>query len=190
MKKILFLFVLSIFLLSSLFASDWSGRYLWVNSTTKDNGGKMKSVEFIVKETNDEWNREIYLVDEGVEYRLFPLILPTDASFSEWHKYKEDSAEAETFRHNNKKINTSPFTPGKWMLSEILSTDVESISEIKVSAFNLKVGVTITFSFSLDEKGKEQLTFWMETDLAMADGMFFKNPEPGSDGRFVLVKQI
>ena len=189
MKKRLIASIIFMFMLSSLFAYDWSGRYLWVNSTKKDNGGKMKSVEMVVKETEDEWKREIYLVDDGEEFRLFPLVLPTDESFSAWHKYKEDSVEEETFRHNNKKINTSSFNPGKWMIEEIKSSDSESVTLVKVGAFNIKVGVTITFSFSLDEKGKEQLTFWMDTDLAMADGMFFKNPEHDSGGRFVLKKQ-
>lgn len=189
MKKILFLFVLFTIMSSSIFASDWNGHYLWTNPTNKDNGGKMKSIEFVVRETEEEWKREIWLIDGEEEFRLFPLVLPTDEAFTEWHKYKEDSVEAETFRHNNKKINTSPFTPGKWMIQEIESSDSESVTILKVSAFNLKVGVTITFSFSLDENGKEQLTFWMDTDLSMADGMFFKNPDPQGDGRFVLVKQ-
>lgn len=190
MKKRLVITVLSLFLLSSLFAHDWSGRYLWVNPTKKDNGGKMKSIEMLVNESENEWKREIYLIDEGKEYRLFPLILPTDESFSEWHKYKEDSPEAKTFRYNTDKLNTSPFSPGKWLLEEIKTEGDESIMEVTVSAFNMKVGITITFSFSLDEEGKEQLTFWLDTDLAMANGMFFKNPEPESGGRFVLEKQI
>ena len=189
MKKIVMLSVLCLSLVFSLYASDWSGRYIWINSTDKDNGGKMASLEFVVKETKEEWRREIYLVDKEKEYRLSPLILPTDDSFSLWHKYKEDSEAGETFRVNNKKINTSSFNPGKWMIEEIKSSDSESVTLVKVGAFNIKVGVTITFSFSLDEKGKEQLTFWMDTDLAMADGMFFKNPEHDSGGRFVLKKQ-
>ena len=189
MKKRLIASIIFMFMLSSLFAYDWNGRYLWVNPTKKDNGGKMKSVEMMVKETKDEWKREIYLLDEDEEYRLFPLIMPSDESFSEWHKYKEDSVEAETFRHNNKKINTSSFNPGKWMIEEIKSSDSESVTLVKVGAFNMKVGITITFAFALDENGKEQLTFWLDTDLAMANGMFFKNPESDSDGRFVLKKQ-
>ena len=189
MKKRLVITVLSLFLLSSLFAHDWSGRYLWVNPTKKDNGGKMKSVEMMVKETKDEWKREIYLLDEDEEYRLFPLIMPSDESFSEWHKYKEDSDVAKTFRYNTDKLNTSPFSPGKWLLKEIRSEGDKSIMEVTVSAFNMKVGITITFAFALDENGKEQLTFWLDTDLAMANGMFFKNPESDSDGRFVLKKQ-
>ena len=125
MKKIVMLSVLCLSLVFSLYASDWSGRYIWVNSTDKDNGGKMASLEFVVK----------------------------------------------------------------WMIYQIETTDNESITTMKVSAFNFKVDVKITFSFSLDENGKEQLTFWMDTDLSLADGMFFKNPEPESNGRFVLVKQ-
>ena len=190
MKKRLIASIIFVFMLSSLFAYDWNGRYLWVNPTKKDNGGKMKSVEMMVKETKDEWKREIYLLDEDEEYRLFPLIMPSDESFSEWHKYKEDSPEAKTFRYNTDKLNTSPFSPGKWLLEEIKTEGDESIMEVTVSAFNMKVGITITFSFSLDEEGKEQLTFWLDTDLAMANGMFFKNPEPESGGRFVLEKQI
>ena len=190
MKKRLIASIIFMFMLSSLFAYDWNGRYLWVNPTKKDNGGKMKSVEMMVKETKDEWKREIYLLDEDEEYRLFPLIMPSDESFSEWHKYKEDSPEAKTFRYNTDKLNTSPFSPGKWLLEEIKTEGDESIMEVTVSAFNMKVGITITFSFTLDEEGKEQLTFWLDTDLAMANGMFFKNPEPESGGRFVLEKQI
>ena len=41
MKKIVMLSVLCFSLVFSLYASDWSGRYIWVNSTDKDNGGKM-----------------------------------------------------------------------------------------------------------------------------------------------------
>lgn len=189
MKKRLIASIIFMFMLSSLFAYDWNGRYLWVNPTKKDNGGKMKSVEMMVKETKDEWKREIYLLDEDEEYRLFPLIMPSDESFSEWHKYKEDSDVAKTFRYNTDKLNTSPFSPGKWLLKEIRSEGDKSIMEVTVSAFNMKVGITITFAFALDENGKEQLTFWLDTDLAMANGMFFKNPENDSDGRFVLKKQ-
>lgn len=189
MKKRLIASIIFMFMLSSLFAYDWNGRYLWVNPTKKDNGGKMKSVEMMVKETKDEWKREIYLLDEDEEYRLFPLIMPSDESFSEWHKYKEDSDVAKTFRYNTDKLNTSPFSPGKWLLKEIRSEGDKSIMEVTVSAFNMKVGITITFAFALDENGKEQLTFWLDTDLAMANGMFFKNPESDSDGRFVLKKQ-
>lgn len=188
MKKIVMLSVLCLSLVFSLYAADWSGRYIWVNSTDKDNGGKMASLEFVVKETKEEWRREIYLVDKEKEYRLSPLILPTDDSFSLWHKYKEDSEAGETFRVNNKKINTSPFVPGKWMIYQIETTENESITTMKVSAFNFKVDVKITFSFSLDENGKEQLTFALDTDKDFAKGLFFTNPDQNGDGSFVLTK--
>ena len=188
MKKIVMLSVLCLSVVFTLYASDWSGRYIWVNSTDKDNGGKMASLEFVVKETKEEWRREIYLVDKEKEYRLSPLILPTDDSFSMWHKYKEDSEAGETFRVNNKKINTSPFVPGKWMIYQIETTENESITTMKVSAFNFKVDVKITFSFSLDENGKEQLTFALDTDKDFAKGLFFTNPDEKGDGSFVLTK--
>ena len=173
---------------SSLFASTWNGLYRWDNPTDKDNGGKMKSIEFVVRETDSSWKREIWLLDGGEEYRLFPLVLPTSPDFGEWHKYKEDSLEAETFRHNNKKINTSSFSPGKWVMESIDSSDSQSVSSLTVSAFSFKVLVSTTFSFSLDENGREQLTFWMDTDKDFADGMFFTNPDPQGDGKFILKK--
>ncbi|MGN1164329.1 MAG: hypothetical protein ACI4S4_05930 [Candidatus Ornithospirochaeta sp.] len=148
----------------------------------------MKSIELRVVETDDSWRREIYLLDGGEEYRLFPLVLPSSEEFGEWHKYKEESAEAETFRHNNKKINTSSFSPGKWMMEEVTADENESLSSLTVSAFSFKVLVSTTFSFSLDENGREQLTFWMDTDKDFADGMFFTNPDPQGDGKFVLKK--
>ena len=188
MKRILSLSLLSIFILSSLFSSSWSGTYKWVNPTSKNNGGKMRELTLIVEDTDEEWKREIWLFDNDDFYRIFPFLPPTDPEFSLWHKFDEDSEAGNSFRHNNKKINTSPFKPGKWQMTGVISSDDESKATITVSAFTLKVSLETTFSFSLDENGKEQLTFWMDTDLNLADGMFFKNPEAGSEGKFVLVK--
>lgn len=171
-----------------LLASSWSGYYQWTNPTKKDNGGKVKSLLVRVEETDEEWKREIYLVEDGKEYRVFPVIRPTDPGYGDWHKYGEDSPEAESFRYNNKKINKVGVIPGKWMVHSILSTENESISSITVSAFNMKITLSSNFSFSLDENGVEQLTFGMDTDTGFAQSMFFTNPEKDSDGKFVLKK--
>ena len=190
MKRILVSLLFSTLLIASIVAQGWEGTYIWNNPTKKTNGGKMSSIMLKVVEVEEEWLREIWLLEESGEYRIFPVVLPTSESYSEWHKYGEKTSEGESFRHNNKKINLTPVNPGKWMVSFIESTSEESFSSITVSAFNMKIKVSSLFSFSLDEEGKEQLTFWLDTDLAMANGMFFKNPEPESGGRFVLEKQI
>ena len=188
MKRIIVSLLFSTLLIASIVAQGWEGTYIWNNPTKKTNGGKMSSLMLKVVEVEKEWLREIWLLEESGEYRIFPVVLPTSESYSEWHKYGEKTSEGESFRHNNKKINLTPVNPGKWMVSSIESTSEDSFSSITVSAFNMKIKVSSLFSFSLDENGKEQLTFALDTDKDFAKGLFFTNPDQNGDGSFVLTK--
>ena len=188
MKRIIVSLLFSTLLIASIVAQGWEGTYIWNNPTKKTNGGKMSSLMLKVVEVEEEWLREIWLLEESGEYRIFPVVLPTSESYSEWHKDGEKTSEGESFRHNNKKINLTPVNPGKWMVSSIESTSEESFSSITVSAFNMKIKVSSLFSFSLDENGKEQLTFALDTDKDFAKGLFFTNPDQNGDGSFVLTK--
>ena len=188
MKRIIVSLLFSTLLIASIVAQGWEGTYIWKNPTKKTNGGKMSSLMLKVIEVEEEWLREIWLLEESGEYRIFPVVLPTSEGYSEWHKYGEKTSEGESFRHNNKKINLTPVNPGKWMVSFIESTSEESFSSITVSAFNMKIKVSSLFSFSLDENGKEQLTFALDTDKDFAKGLFFTNPDQNGDGSFVLTK--
>ena len=188
MKRIIVSLLFSTLLIASIVAQGWEGTYIWNNPTKKTNGGKMSSLMLKVVEVEEEWLREIWLLEESGEYRIFPVVLPTSEGYSEWHKYGEKTSEGESFRHNNKKINLTPVNPGKWMVSFIESTSEESLSSITVSAFNMKIKVSSLFSFSLDENGKEQLTFALDTDKDFAKGLFFTNPDQNGDGSFVLTK--
>ena len=188
MKRIIVSLLFSTLLIASIVAQGWEGTYIWNNPTKKTNGGKMSSLMLKVIEVEEEWLREIWLLEESGEYRIFPVVLPTSESYSEWHKYGEKTSEGESFRHNNKKINLTPVNPGKWMVSSIEYTSEESFSSITVSAFNMKIKVSSLFSFSLDENGKEQLTFALDTDKDFAKGLFFTNPDQNGDGSFVLTK--
>ena len=188
MKRIIVSLLFSTLLIASIVAQGWEGTYIWNNPTKKTNGGKMSSLMLKVVEVEEEWLREIWLLEESGEYRIFPVVLPTSEGYSEWHKYGEKTNEGESFRHNNKKINLTPVNPGKWMVSSIESTSEESLSSITVSAFNMKIKVSSLFSFSLDENGKEQLTFALDTDKDFAKGLFFTNPDQNGDGSFVLTK--
>ena len=188
MKRIIVSLLFSTLLIASILAQGWEGTYIWNNPTKKTNGGKMSSLMLKVVEVEEEWLREIWLLEESGEYRIFPVVLPTSESYSEWHKYGEKTSEGESFRHNNKKINLTPVNPGKWMVASIESTSEESFSSITVSAFNMKIKVSSLFSFSLDENGKEQLTFALDTDKDFAKGLFFTNPDQNGDGSFVLTK--
>ena len=188
MKRIIVSLLFSTLLIASIVAQGWEGTYIWNNPTKKTNGGKMSSLMLKVVEVEEEWLREIWLLEESGEYRIFPVVLPTSESYSEWHKYGEKTSEGESFRHNNKKINLTPVNPGKWMVSSTESTSEESLSSVTVSAFNMKIKVSSLFSFSLDENGKEQLTFALDTDKDFAKGLFFTNPDKNGDGSFVLTK--
>ena len=188
MKRIIVSLLFSTLLIASIVAQGWEGTYIWNNPTKKTNGGKMSSLMLKVVEVEEEWLREIWLLEESGEYRIFPVVLHTSESYSEWHKYGEKTSEGESFRHNNKKINLTPVNPGKWMVSSIESTSEDSFSSITVSAFNMKIKVSSLFSFSLDENGKEQLTFALDTDKDFAKGLFFTNPDQNGDGSFVLTK--
>ena len=188
MKRIIVSLLFSTLLIASIVAQGWEGTYIWNNPTKKTNGGKMSSLMLKVVEVEEEWLREIWLLEESGEYRIFPVVPPTSEGYSEWHKYGEKTSEGESFRHNNKKINLTPVNPGKWMVSFIESTSEESFSSITVSAFNMKIKVSSLFSFSLDENGKEQLTFALDTDKDFAKGLFFTNPDQNGDGSFVLTK--
>ena len=188
MKRIIVSLLFSTLLIASIVAQGWEGTYIWNNPTKKTNGGKMSSLMLKVFEVEEEWLREIWLLEESGEYRIFPVVLPTSEGYSEWHKYGEKTSEGESFRHNNKKINLTPVNPGKWMVSSIESTSEESLSSVTVSAFNMKIKVSTLFSFSLDENGKEQLTFALDTDKDFAKGLFFTNPDQNGDGSFVLTK--
>ena len=188
MKRIIVSLLFSTLLIASIVAQGWEGTYIWNNPTKKTNGGKMSSLMLKVIEVEEEWLREIWLLEESGEYRIFPVVLPTSEGYSEWHKYGEKTSEGESFRHNNKKINLTPVNPGKWMVSFIESTSEESLSSITVSAFNMKIKVSSLFSFSHDENGKEQLTFALDTDKDFAKGLFFTNPDQNGDGSFVLTK--
>ena len=188
MKRIIVSLLFSTLLIASIVAQGWEGTYIWNNPTKKTNGGKMSSLMLKVVEVEEEWLREIWLLEESGEYRIFPVVLPTSESYSEWHKYGEKTSEGDSFRHNNTKLNLTPVNPGKWMVSSIESTSEESFSSITVSAFNMKIKVSSLFSFSLDENGKEQLTFALDTDKDFAKGLFFTNPDQNGDGSFVLTK--
>lgn len=185
MLRKLALFALLCLCASSLFAS-WDGTYQWVNNTNKNNWGKVKDITIRVESVSEDYLYNLFLVLDGEEYRIFPLILPSSSSYESWHDYDEKSAEGEAFRKNNKRMNTTPIAPGKWKMGESTVTEDSIRTTVIASAFNIKITTEVEYLFSLDENGSKQLTFSMDADQDIAKGKFFQNPEKGSDGKFVL----
>ena len=185
MKKKLILITLLLICTLTLSAS-WDGTYHWDNNTKKSNWGKVKELTVRVESTDEAWMYNLYLVYDGAEYRIFPLYAPDEEGYTEWHEYDEDSSAGEAFRVNNKRMNTTVFTPGKWMMGESTVTEDSILTQIITSAFGIKVTVEVEYVFSLDENGNKQLTFSMDADQDIAKGKFFQNVEKGSDGKFTL----
>lgn len=184
-KRIIVLLYLSVMGLFSLFSS-WDGLYRWENNTSKSNWGKVKEITIRVKGVDEDYLYELYLLGEGGEYRIFPLVLPSSPNYLTWHDYDEDSPEAEAFRFNNRRMNKTIVAPGKWRMAETSVNDNEIKTKVIASAFGIEITINIEYIFSLDEKGNKQLTFGMDADQNIAKGKFFQNPEKGSGGLFTL----
>ena len=67
MKRIIVSLLFSTLLIASIVAQGWEGTYIWNNPTKKTNGGKMSSLMLKVVEVEEEWLREIWLLEESGE---------------------------------------------------------------------------------------------------------------------------
>lgn len=185
MRRIIVTAVLMALCLSCL-AASWDGTYRWVNNTNKSNWGKVKELTVRVESVDKDYLYNLYLIYEGKEYRVFPLIAPDEEGYADWHDYDEDSAAAEAFRTNNKRMNKTIVNPGKWMMGESIVSEDSIITKVDATAFNIHITINIEYAFSLDESGNKQLTFSMDADQDIAKGNFFQNVAKGSDGKFTL----
>ena len=184
-RKTVVLVLLYALCLTALSAS-WDGTYRWVNNTNKSNWGKVKELTIRAESVDKDYLYNLYLVYEGEEYRIFPLIAPDEPGYSDWHDYDEKSEAAEAFRTNNRRMNKTIVNPGKWMMGESEVTADRIATKIIASAFSIHITIDITYEFSLDENGNKQLTFSMDADQDIAKGNFFQNVAKGSDGKFTL----
>lgn len=186
MKKavlLLFFVLLSI----SLFATDWSGLYNWKNETDRDNGGRCKEVTMDVRKAEGkDYLYDIYMLEGDKEYRIFPIVIPGTEDSSVQHKYKEKSPEGAAFRASSDKMNTSSFTPGKWRQGGFKVEGDKITYTVIPSIFGKEFEMYFIFEFSLNNKGKKSLRFYCDADFGLAKTGVFKNPNPGSDGSFVL----
>ncbi len=166
--------------------AGWDGTYQWVNNTNKNNWGKVKELTVRVESVEKPWLYNLYLIYEGKEYRVFPLIAEDESGYSDWHDYDEDSSAGEAFRTNNGRMNKTIVNPGKWMMGESEVSEDRIFTTIVASAFNIHITIDVEYAFSLDENGNKQLTFSMDADQDIAKGNFFQNVQKGSDGKFTL----
>lgn len=187
-KKIVLLsFILLFFYSLSIFATDWSGTYRWVNPTKKNNGGKVKEIVFeVVSTPSSSFPYEIYSVEGDKRYKICPVYPLGSEGSKTWHEFNEKSSEGEAFRANNKRINTSIFNPSKWMQGDVTFKNNTIKCGITAEAMGMSFEMNALYKFSLDSNGNKRVRFSTETNSDLAKNIMFKNPEKGSDGSFLL----
>lgn len=180
-------FLITLYILISVAivaAGNWDGLYRWDNPTKKTNKGKMEHLLMRVV-TNSEGMMEVYLVRDEGEYRIHPFLSEKE-EYGEWHDYKEDSKEAESYRMNNTLFNTSSHKPSKWMMVDSSEEEDCLKASIVSKALGIEVTTDATYRFQVDETGVKTLTFATDCNKKIARGYLFFNPDPASDGSFVL----
>lgn len=197
MKTIRLTVALSCLILISIcrvFADSWEGTYLWVNQTDKNNNGKCTEIKYVVKEVILKDGTKSFEVwdasDELALRRIFPIEYMSDGGYA-WHKWNENSTEAENYRMNAEKFNTTSYTPAQWRVIEIQQNELLGICVVQTKAFIFNVETTSYFTLRYNnETGKQELAYMTDGDGIVSVGLFF-NPAPGEEGKkvFVLTKQ-
>ncbi len=177
----------------SVFADSWAGTYLWVNPTNKDNDGKCKEIRFVVKDVLLEDGSLSFEVwdasDESNLRKIFPIEYKADGNYS-WHKWKENSTEADNYRANALKFNTTSYTPSKWRVKELLQEECSGMCKVETVAFIFTINTVSRYTLRYNEQtGVQELAYTTDGDGLASMGLFF-NPAPGPDGEkvFVLTK--
>lgn len=197
MKKIKLTAAILILLLTapcSAFAESWAGTYLWVNPTKKNNNGKCTQIKYVVKDIVLEDGTQSFEVwdatDEDNLRRIFPIEYMPEGGYS-WHKWNEKSTEAENYRFNAEKFNTTSYTPAKWRVIEIKQDELFGTCIVETVAFIFNVQTQSYFTLRYNsETGIKELAYMTDGDGIVSMGLFF-NPAPGEEGKkvFVLTKQ-
>ena len=192
-KKFVILVWVLLISVFNIFADSWAGTYLWVNPTDKNNNGKCTEIRFVVKDVLLEDGSLSFEVwdasDESNLRKLFPID-PNEKGEYTWHKWKEDSTEAENYRANAEKFNTTSYTPSKWRVKEIVQGELTGICKVETVAFIFTVNTTSCFTLRYNaQTGVQELVYMTDGDSLASLGLF-SNPAPGEDGEkaFVLTK--
>ncbi len=194
MKKIATIILMTGLSLIGLFASEtWAGTYQWINPTDDNNDGKCTEIKFVIKEVlledgSNSFEVWEYMSDSSLK-RLFPVEYEPEGGY-QWHKWKENSIEAENYRANATKFNTTSFTPSKWRVTETVQQELFGSCTVETVAFVFNVETKSTFELRYNsETGAQELAYKTVGDGIAKMGLF-SNPVPGEDGKdvFVLTK--
>ena len=123
-------------------------------------------------------------LDREEEYRIFPLF-DLDSPPVGWTEYKADTPQAEAYRRNAEKFNTSPFTPSSWRVESITLDYENPTVTVETKALGFAVDTTVTYNFFVDENGKRNIRIMMDGSGIVRNFLLY-NPEEGSDGSYIL----
>lgn len=172
--------------------TSYDGIYEWHNKTDNDNKGKVKDLVVRVETAHDDQHGQyykVYMIQDGEEFRIFPLFEFGDPEINEWHKYKENSLAGRAYRENAGMFNSSSFSPSKWKVSKIVIDRDFIEAYIQTSVLSMNLITETDFIFNEDEMGNEYISMKTTSDQAIVKKYVFSNPNPGEGEAFILTKR-
>jgi hypothetical protein len=160
---------------------SWSGSYRWTNSTDNDNKGRCVSLRYVV---DDVPGRQMVIKSELPGLGL-QVVSPAEIIGS-WTDYNDPSAAV--YRANGLMFNASSAKPSKFLVDSVTQTAKGILVEVKSKALGMTFTTHSYYQFVVTEDGKRACVFWT-TGNGLASTGIFKNPERGSEGKFVLVEE-
>ena len=170
--------------------TSWDGLYKWVNKTSKDNHGKVRSIIIRIETAYDEsvgQYHNIYMKkDDGTEVKIFPLYSFDDPEAGQWVDYNASDPAAVSYKFNAERFNIAPFDPAKWRMDKVIIDYDSSSAYIQTSAMGLVFETVSGYELYIEDN-RMRLSFLTEGS-GIVDGFLFKNPNPGEGDAFILTR--
>ncbi|NCC65694.1 MAG: hypothetical protein EOM15_13675 [Spirochaetia bacterium] len=161
----------------------WDTSYQWINTTTKDNKGRCRILDFLVVRENDSYliysklSDEYHLVSPLVDQSLIGVEIP----------YEGDAPHQVAYRLNAQVFNTTSFTPKLWKVIDYSVDDKQIVTQIQTRLGSMSFHTTSRYTFALGNDGQRQLIF--ETKgTGMASWGLFQSPLSGDKGAFICTE--
>jgi hypothetical protein len=158
----------------------WEGSYQWINTTTKDNKGRCKVLDFLVVREDNSYliysklSNEYHLVSPLVDQSLIGVEIP----------YEGDAPYQIAYRLNAQVFNTTSFAPKSWKVIDYSVDDKQIVTQIQTKVGSMALYTTSRYTFALGNDGQRQLIFETKGS-GMASWGLFQSPIKGDDGAFI-----
>lgn len=171
---------------------SWDGTYRWTNPTGADNNGRRASLEIMVRSRSLRMagsvpRQELFLrTPDGNEVQA--LVMSPDV-YSPGVSYPVDGADAQSqaIREFLFLFNRTRHVPQAWMVESVRMEGTAMDIRYVLTAGDRTVGVSARYELAVDGEGRSVLRLSHVGD-GLAKNAVFSNPEAGSSGIFVLLK--